>query len=105
MAKEQVRIPFAIAEKSKKTARRRVKILRDHISHVPRRRIIVSLLRFVTFPSLVLLALSPMSMTALLGLAVTPRVNESRLSMSRSARVALSHEGGKSAQCVYPHNI
>lgn len=47
-----------------------------------------------------------MSMTAPLGLAVTPRVNESRLSMSRRAGMALSHEGGKSEHnvCIYAYS-
>lgn len=62
---------------------------------------VVSLL----FLSPILLALSPMSMTAPLGLAVTPRVNESRLSVSRRAGMMLSHEGGKSEHnvCIYAY--
>lgn len=53
-----------------------------------------------------------MSMTAPLRLAVTPRVNESRLSVSRravlgrSAGMVLSHEVGKSTkQCVFTRII
>lgn len=40
---------------------------------------------------------------------MTPRVNESRLSVSRRAGMALSHEGGKSEHnmcvCLLAHNI
>lgn len=54
-----------------------------------------------------------MSMTAPLGLAVTPRVNESRLSVSRRAvpgqsagMVAFTRSWKEHETiCVYPHNI